>query len=100
MLPHELQNIVPEPTPTAEIFQRHQVVREFYDEVKYRQEFELYCQWYYATAKQHQQELQKMQGDFNIFAAFRRGLGILRAPKPAGIVRSNSDCKHGLSNIT
>ncbi|MCC3440817.1 MAG: hypothetical protein JGK01_03160 [Microcoleus sp. PH2017_03_ELD_O_A] len=73
MLPHELQNIVPEPTPTAETFQRHQVVREFYDEVKYRQEFELYCQWYYATAKQHQQELQKMQGDFNIFAWFRRG---------------------------
>lgn len=73
MLPHELQNIVPEPTQEAEIFQRHQIVREFYEEVKYRQEFDAYCQWYYATAKQHQQELQKMQGDFNILGWFRRG---------------------------
>jgi hypothetical protein len=50
MLPHELQDIAPEPTPAAEIFQRHQIVREFYDEIKYRQELELHCQWYYATA--------------------------------------------------
>jgi hypothetical protein len=64
MLPHELQNIAPEPTPAAEIFQRHQIVREFYDEIKYRQELELHCQWYYATAKQHQQELQKNAGRF------------------------------------
>ncbi|XZO03305.1 MAG: hypothetical protein ACM65L_06155 [Microcoleus sp.] len=73
MLPHELQSIVPEPTPTAEIFQRNQIVREFYEEVKYRQELDLHCQWYYATAKKHQQELQKMQGDLNIFGWFCRG---------------------------
>ncbi|NJL67213.1 MAG: hypothetical protein HC894_11370 [Microcoleus sp. SM1_3_4] len=72
MLPHELQNIVPEPTQSAEIFQRHQIVREFYDEIKHRQELERYCQWYYATAKQHQQELQKMQGDLNILGWFTR----------------------------
>ncbi|MEG4031466.1 MULTISPECIES: hypothetical protein [unclassified Microcoleus] len=72
MLPHELQNIAPEPTPAAEIFQRHQIVREFYDEIKYRQELEIHCQWYYATAKLHQQELQKMQGDWNILGWFSR----------------------------
>lgn len=70
MLPHELQSIVPEPTPAAESLQRNQIVRDFYAEVRYRQEFEQHCQWYYATAKQHQQELQKMQGDFNIFGWF------------------------------
>ncbi|WP_293124669.1 hypothetical protein [Microcoleus sp. bin38.metabat.b11b12b14.051] len=72
MLPHELQNVVPESTPAAEIFQQNQIVREFYGEIKYRQELERHCQWYYATAKQHQQELQKMQGDFNLFGWFCR----------------------------
>lgn len=73
MFPHELRNIVPEPPIPAEILKQHQITREFYQEVKYRQEFESYCQWYYSTAKQHQQELQKMQGDFNILGWFRRG---------------------------
>ncbi|MBE9122174.1 hypothetical protein IQ269_15525 [Tychonema sp. LEGE 07199] len=72
MLPHELQNVVPESTPAAEIFQQKQIVREFYAEIKYREELERHCQWYYATAKQHQQEFQKMQGDFNIFGWFCR----------------------------
>jgi hypothetical protein len=72
MLPHELQNVVPESTPAAEICQQNQIVREFYGEIKYREELELHCQWYYATAKQHQQELQKMQGDLNIFGWFNR----------------------------
>ena len=72
MLPHELQSIVPEPTPAADVLQQNQIVRDFYSEVKYRQELEQHCQWYYATAKQHQQELQKMQGDFNIFGWFCR----------------------------
>lgn len=72
MLPHELQKVVPESTPAAEIFQQYQIVREFYDEIKYRQELERHCQWYYATAKQHQHQLQKMQGDFNIFGWFSR----------------------------
>ncbi|MEG3858299.1 hypothetical protein [Microcoleus sp. herbarium12] len=70
MLPHELQNIVPESTAAAEIFQQNQIVREFYGEIQYRQELKRHCQWYYATAKQHQQELQKMQGDFNLFGWF------------------------------
>ncbi len=72
MLPHELQSIVPEQTNAAEVFQRHQIVRDFYDEVEYRQELEAHCQWYYATAKQHQQELQKMRGDLNILSWFSR----------------------------
>jgi hypothetical protein len=73
MLPHELRDILPQPPVSAEILKEYKVTREFYQEVKYRQDFERYCEWYYSTAKQHQQELEKMQGDFNILGWFRRG---------------------------
>lgn len=73
MLPHELRKFFPEPPSSAEILQRAKLTHEFYQELKYRQEFEQYCQWYYQTAKQHQQEFQKMQGDLNILGWFRRG---------------------------
>lgn len=72
MLPHELPNIVPQPGTVSETLQRAKITREFYQEVQYRREFERYCQWYYAVAEQHQQELKKMQGDLNILGWFRR----------------------------
>ncbi len=50
----------------------HQTTREFYDEVQTRSEFQQYCHWYYATAERHRQELEKMRGEINIFAWFRR----------------------------
>ncbi len=50
----------------------HQTTREFYNEVQIRSEFQQYCQWYYATAEHHRQELEKMRGELNIFAWFRR----------------------------
>lgn len=50
----------------------HQTTREFYDEVQIRSEFQQYCQWYYDTAEHHRQELEKMRGELNIFAWFRR----------------------------
>lgn len=71
---HEFQSIIPEANGlAAEILQAHQTTSEFYREVKYRENFESHCQWYYTTAKQHQEELEKMRGDINIFAWFRRG---------------------------
>ncbi|MGE5655962.1 MAG: hypothetical protein ACM37W_05035 [Actinomycetota bacterium] len=72
MFPHEFRKILPEPPSAAEILKQNQITREFYQEVKYRQELERYCQWYYATAQQHQQELEKMRGDINILGWFRR----------------------------
>lgn len=59
----------------AEILQVYQVTAKFYQEVKYREEFEQHCQWYAETAERHQQELQKMRGDLNIFGWFLRGRG-------------------------
>ncbi len=63
------------PQSAADILQVYQVTSEFYQEVKYREEFEQYCQWYTETAERHQQELQKMRGDFNLFSWFCRGRG-------------------------
>ncbi|NES03836.1 MAG: hypothetical protein F6K22_13900 [Okeania sp. SIO2F4] len=64
----ELREIFPEPNTSAtEICQVYQTTQEFYQEVKYREDFNNYCQWYYAIAEQHQKELQKMRSDINIF---------------------------------
>lgn len=72
----DFMQIIPEPQqPAAEILQAHQTAQQFYREVKYRENFKNYCQWYYATAQQHQEELQKMRGDINIFRWFRQGNG-------------------------
>lgn len=63
----ELRQILPTPPPAAEIFATHQMASEFRREAEYRQELERYCKWYQMTAERHQQELQKMQGDINVF---------------------------------
>ena len=57
---------------TVEILAAQQVTREFYHEVRYREEFEYHCQWYYTLAAQHQQELAKMRHDLNILGWFVR----------------------------
>ena len=69
----ELRSIFPALQPEIEILEAHQVAREFYREVEYREDFANYCQWYYETAERHQKELQKMRGDLNIFGWFLRG---------------------------
>ena len=67
----EFQRIVPAPQPEMmEILEACHVTREFYQELQYREEFERYCDWYYLTAKQHQQELEEMREDLNIFGWF------------------------------
>ncbi|MBL1175954.1 MAG: hypothetical protein FWK01_12635 [Pantanalinema sp. GBBB05] len=57
----------------VEVLESQQITREFYAEIHYRDEFEQYCQRYYAMAAKHRQELAKMQGDINILGWFFRG---------------------------
>lgn len=68
----EFRLIVPAPPPAADIFATYQLAFEFHQEVQARQEHERYCEWYWLTAERHQQELQKMQGDINLFGWFCR----------------------------
>ncbi|MBE9127821.1 MULTISPECIES: hypothetical protein [unclassified Coleofasciculus] len=64
--------IFPTPQPPADNFASYQITHKFYREAHHRQEFKRYCEWYRLTAKCHQQEFQKMQGDINLFAWFCR----------------------------
>ncbi|HBB35268.1 MAG TPA: hypothetical protein DDZ80_24115 [Cyanobacteria bacterium UBA8803] len=68
-MPQEFRHIIPT-APGADIFAIYQLTHEFYRETQDRQEFERYCEWYRLTAKCHQQELQKMKGDINLFGWF------------------------------
>lgn len=69
----ELTYIVPLPeSEVEENLVAHQATREFYSEVESRLEFQRHCEWYYATAEYHRQELAKMRGELNIFQWFRR----------------------------
>ncbi len=70
---YELQPLLPIPQPIVEVLQAHQLAHEFHQEVAQREAFDAYCDWYYAIAAQHQQELTKMRGDFNLLGWFYRG---------------------------
>lgn len=61
------------PEPNHDVLEAHQFTRHFYQEVHQREKFDRYCQWYYATRLQNQQEHQKLQNDFNFFGWFCRG---------------------------
>jgi uncharacterized protein YaaW (UPF0174 family) len=65
-MPNDLRWVAPSPQPIPEAIIVHEVTREFYREVKYRDEFEDYCQWYRAIAAKHQKEMQRMQKDINL----------------------------------
>jgi hypothetical protein len=68
-----LPHIIPSPQPQAEeTFAVYQTTHQFYQEVQARSEFKEYCEWYYMTAENHRQELEKMRGELNIFRWFRR----------------------------
>ncbi|MGB3492514.1 MAG: hypothetical protein WBA57_07290 [Elainellaceae cyanobacterium] len=47
-----------------------QLTYDFYREVRDRQEFEAYCQWYYDAAAEHRREVESMRNDINIFGWF------------------------------
>jgi hypothetical protein len=70
---NNLPYIVPSPqTEVQEVFAAAQFTREFYDEIGLRSEHKKYCIWYRDTSVRHNQELEKMRGEFNLFAWFRR----------------------------
>lgn len=50
-----------------------QVAYDFRQEVRSREAFEEYCQWYYAQAEQNKAELAAMEYDIPLFAWFNRG---------------------------
>lgn len=60
------------PQPLSEALVAYVLTRDFYREVEYREQFEQHCDWYDRTAAANQAELQKMQGDFNLFGWFNR----------------------------
>lgn len=69
----DFPHIIPsKPPEVEEVFEAAQVTREYYDEVQIRLEKKEYCEWYHTTAARHRQELEKMRGELNIFAWFRR----------------------------
>lgn len=72
-MPNELRPIIPAPQPDIEDFAAYQATSQFYREVQSREAIKCYCDWYYSTAKLHQQELQQMRGELNILGWFRRG---------------------------
>ncbi len=49
-----------------EILEAAQLTYDFYQEVRDRQEFEAYCQWYSDIAEQNRRELESMRNDINI----------------------------------
>lgn len=55
-----------------EYLEAAQLTYDFYQEVRDRQDFEAYCQWYYDVADRHRRELDSMQGDINILGWFYR----------------------------
>ncbi len=71
-MPEQFQYIIPTPPSAADIFAAYRFTHEFYREAQHRQEHERYCEWYRQTAEHHRQELQKMQGDINLFGWFCR----------------------------
>lgn len=70
-MPDELSQIIPAPQPDIE-FAAYRATSQFYREVQSREAMKRYCDWYYSTAKCHQQELQQMRGELNILGWFRR----------------------------
>jgi hypothetical protein len=60
------------PAEVEEVFGAAEVTREYYDEIKVRSTHKQHCEWYRATAARHRDELEKMRGELNIFAWFRR----------------------------
>ncbi|MEA5465767.1 hypothetical protein [Leptothoe sp. PORK10 BA2] len=63
----------PSSTSAHEAIERQQIAYDFSQEVRHREAFEAYCQWYYETAAQHQAELAAMEHDIPLFNWFRRG---------------------------
>ncbi|MBO3461694.1 hypothetical protein G7B40_039520 [Aetokthonos hydrillicola Thurmond2011] len=68
-LPHIIPSSQP---PSEETFAVYQTTHQFYQEIRVRDEFKQYCEWYHTTAQSNRQDLERMRGELNIFAWFRR----------------------------
>jgi hypothetical protein len=65
------KHIIPLPrTDAADILLAYQLTFDFYQEVRHREAFEHYCQWYYRVAEQNRQEDVAMKNDLNLFGFF------------------------------
>jgi hypothetical protein len=72
-MPESFSHIIPVPQPQSEeIFAVHQTTQAFYEEVRVRQAFEQYCDWYDRIAEQHRQDLKKMRRELNLLRWFYR----------------------------
>jgi hypothetical protein len=69
---NDLRWVAPLPQPILEVLVAYELTREFHREVQCREEFEQYCQWYREVSARHQLEMQKMQGDINLFGWFNQ----------------------------
>ena len=67
-----LQSIVLIPDQVPEAFQGHQLAHQFRYEHEQRRAFEDHCRWYEQIAAQHQQELEAMRCELNLFRWFCR----------------------------
>ncbi|WP_017325973.1 hypothetical protein [Synechococcus sp. PCC 7336] len=70
MLPHEFEPFISEANRAEAVLESFELSLEFSREVRHREAFEQYCQWYYQTADTHRRELAQMRGDLNIFGLF------------------------------
>ncbi|MDV3353420.1 hypothetical protein D0962_12990 [Leptolyngbyaceae cyanobacterium CCMR0082] len=66
------RSLEPPATNVGESIQLQQIAYEFRQEVRYRDDFEAYCQWYYDTAEKHRTELAAMKNDIPFFSWFCR----------------------------
>lgn len=69
---NQMAGVFPNPYADLENFAAYQTTHKFYQELRHRQDFYNYCQWYQQTAERHQQELQQMRREINLFSWFRR----------------------------
>ena len=72
LLPHEFQEPTKIPSHgMEEVFETYELTREFSQEVRYRDGFDRYCQWYYAVARRHRKELQQIRTEPNFLRWLR-----------------------------
>ncbi len=67
------RRILPPPETEAQaILQSHDAAYKFYREVRYREAFEQYCQWYAEASAANQRDLAQMQQELNLFGWLNR----------------------------
>ncbi|MFM7427973.1 MAG: hypothetical protein ACKO7W_23745 [Elainella sp.] len=65
------QQIVPLPQAEAEeVLLVQQASHDFFAEVRFRQAFDAYCEYYQQMAEQHRRELEAMRNDINVLGWF------------------------------